>query len=307
MESFGELAFVVHSVDAVEDLLTVYRKLEIIRLRHRRRSRHDLYSSYSVTVLKAFIDDSGSGGDSEWYVLAGYLGTVDGWNSFHDQWKQVLLEHPRIEYFKSSEAESLRSDGQWAGVSKEQRDAKIDRLIEVVGRCSRRAICARMRQRVYDELVKGEIPPVWDSPYYFLFPSVIAASINIERLDGEADPVDFVFDSDEKHEKGSKRLLPSLLPMQSYYGSLVNMIYGDEKKVLPLQAADLLAWQTRRAFSVPSEPRRRHFDAARNSPPEEPHEFIMTRSMVKSMIQEIRERAANLAPSLGRSPDVRTW
>jgi hypothetical protein len=257
--------------------------------------------------MKAYIDDSGSGGDSEWYVLAGYLGTVEGWNSFDDAWKHVLSDDPRIGYFKSSEAESLRSEGQWASVSKERRDAKIDRLIEVIGRWSRRAICARMKQRVYDDLVKGQIPQAWDSPYYFLLPSVIGASINIERLDGESNPVDFVFDSDTKHKKGFNRLLPSLLPMQSYYGSLVNMIYGDEKQVLPLQAADLLAWQIRRAFSVTGEPRRRHFDAARNSPPEEPHEFIMTRSMVKSMIGEIRMIAANLAPSLGRSPDVRTW
>ncbi|MGB7762264.1 MAG: DUF3800 domain-containing protein, partial [Bryobacteraceae bacterium] len=142
---------------------------------------------------------------------------------------------------------------------------------------------------------------------YFLLPSVIGASINIERLDGESDPVDFVLDSDEKHKKGFNRLLPSLLPMPSYFGSLVNVIYRDEKQALPLQAADLLAWQIRRAFSVTAEPRRRHFDAARNSPPEDPHEFIMTRSMVKSMIEEIRKRAADLAPSRGRSPDVRTW
>lgn len=27
-------------------------------------------------MLRAFIDDSGSGGDSPWFVLAGYVGTV---------------------------------------------------------------------------------------------------------------------------------------------------------------------------------------------------------------------------------------
>ena len=61
-------------------------------------------------MLKAFIDDSGSGGDSEWYVLAGYLGTIQGWDSFDAQWMDILNRHPRIAYFKSSEAESLRSD-----------------------------------------------------------------------------------------------------------------------------------------------------------------------------------------------------
>jgi hypothetical protein len=112
-----------------------------------------------IIVLKAFIDDSGSGGDSPWYVLAGYLGTLDGWNSFDDQWTEVLHQHPRIEYLKSSEAESLRSDGQWAGIGKDQRDAKLDALTDVIARCARRAVCARMRQRDYNDLVKGNIPP----------------------------------------------------------------------------------------------------------------------------------------------------
>lgn len=259
-------------------------------------------------MLKAFIDDSGSGGDSLWYVLAGYIGTVDGWDSFDGEWTGVLHQNPRIEYFKSSEAESLRPDGQWAGISKEQRDEKIDALIEVIGRCARRAVYTRMRQSVYDELVKGNIPLAWDRPYYFLLPSVIGAAINIERIDGDSELVDFVFDSDQTHERGIELLLPFLFPMQSLYGSLVNVIRRDDKKFLPLQAADLLAWQVRRYFSASKEePPRRHFNAARTAPPKEWHEFIMDRTMVASMIDQIRKGAAKLAASLGRSPDVRTW
>jgi hypothetical protein len=33
----------------------------------------------------------------------------------------------------------------------------------------------------------------------------------------------------------------------------------------------------------------------------------MDQAMIKSMIEDIRNRAAALAASLGRSPDVRTW
>jgi hypothetical protein len=93
---------------------------------------------YRAAVLKAFIDDSGSGGDSTWYVLAcacrlSSLGTVEGWDSFDSQWTTVLHADPYIEYFKASEAESLRPDGQCAGVNKKQRNPKIDAFIEVIG------------------------------------------------------------------------------------------------------------------------------------------------------------------------------
>jgi hypothetical protein len=269
--------------------------------------RHDFYSRFSVAVLKAFIDDSGSGGDSPWYVLAGYLGTVEGWDSFDDQWKEVLHAPPRIEYFKSREAESLRPDGQWAGVSKEQRNAKIDALIKVIGRCARRAVCARMKQRDYDKFVKGKIPEAWDSPYYFLSTFIVGAAINIERRDGDSESVDFVFDKDQTHEKGIKTLVPVLMPLQSLHGSLVNITREDEKIFLPLQAADLVAWQIRRRFSVKNEPRRKHFYAAQKAPPKRAHTFVVTRDKTAKMISEMRKKAAELASSLGRSTDLRTW
>jgi Protein of unknown function (DUF3800) len=66
--------------------------------------------------MKAFIDDSGSGGDSPWFVLAGYLGTTDAWDKFDEPWRAVPDGPPSIGYFKSSEAESLRPDGQWKGI-----------------------------------------------------------------------------------------------------------------------------------------------------------------------------------------------
>ena len=45
-----------------------------------RRSR---FSQFRVCMLKAFIDDSGSAGDSPWFVLAGYIGTVEEeWDRF---------------------------------------------------------------------------------------------------------------------------------------------------------------------------------------------------------------------------------
>ena len=257
-------------------------------------------------MLKAFIDDSGSGGDSPWYVLAGYLGTVEGWAAFDDQWAAVLHRHPRIEYFKSSEAERLRGRGQWAGVSKEQRTSKLNALIDVIAQCARRAICVRMRQLDYNDLVKGGIPPAWDSPYYLLQTFIIGAAINIERNDGECEPIAFVFDRDQKHEKRSQEMLPAVRRMPSLYGSLVDVSYQSEQDSLPLQAADLLAWQIRRFFSV-KEPRREQFDFAQRSLPKEPHTFVVNKVMAGSIIAHMRELAARLAGSLGHSPDLRTW
>ena len=95
--------------------------------------------------------------------------------------------------------------------------------------------------------------------------------------------------------------------MQCNYGSAVNITRRDEKKFLPLQAADLLAWHIRRHFSNPLEAERMHFRPLQSCPQRMPFTFVVGRDMVAGMIKDIRDQAAAWADYLGRSPDVRTW
>jgi hypothetical protein len=259
----------------------------------------------SVAVLRAFIDDSGSDRNSPWYVLAGYIGTIEGWGRFDAQWSRVLHQDPRVEYFKSSEAESLRPDWQWAGVSVGQRNEKVDALIEVIRSCARRPVCVRIRRAFYDTLVRGNVPAAWDSPYYFLSTIIVGAAINIEMFDGDGDDIDFVLDKDQVHERGFALIAPRVFGMQSVNEKLVNIARQDEKRCIPLQAADLLAWQIRRFLSS-EEPRRRHFEACQDL--QKPlHTFILDRPKIINIMRDMNESAARIAPSLGRSPDIRTW
>ena len=144
-------------------------------------------------------------------------------------------------------------------------------------------------------------------PYYILLVTAIAAAINIERLDGDQEDIHFVFDSDSAHQKRFDLMLPRVRDMKSLDGRFVNAVRGDEKKTLPLQAADLLAWQTRRFCQSDGGPPREHFNMARDCPPKKNELFIMDRGKLFSMVQDLRQSAAESADSLGRSPDVRTW
>ena len=138
-------------------------------------------------MLKAFVDDSGSGGDSPWYVLAVYIGTVEQWGYFESEWRSILDMEPRIEYFKMAEAESLR--GQFANFSAAERDAKIDSLLVPISKYPLQAIYVRVPQKDYDDLVEGKVAPEWDSPYYFLYPGFIASIVGTERGRGTNEPV----------------------------------------------------------------------------------------------------------------------
>ena len=118
--------------------------------------RRDVWSGYYVTMLRAFVDDSGSGGDSPWFVLGGYVAGVSDWNAFDPEWRAATNAQPRIGYFHAAEAESLK--GEFSGFTASQRSAKIDKLIDVIVKYARQAIHVRVRQKDYDEIIKAHVP-----------------------------------------------------------------------------------------------------------------------------------------------------
>jgi hypothetical protein len=257
-------------------------------------------------VLKAFVDDSGSGGDSPWVVLAGYVGTVADWEAFDPEWRAVLDTDPRIEYFKSSEAESLKE--QFSRFSKEERNTRIDSLIAVIARRARLAISVRLRQKDYEEIVKQNVPPLWDDPYFFLFPAFITAATAVERFAGAHELIEFVFDSSQKLDGRSRRLYEQMMEMDRYKSTVANVLYRDDKKFLPLQAADLLAWQTRRAFCAASkESRRAHYDKAKECQ-WAPFCHILTKDELEICRRDMEANARRFAQALGVPLEmVRPW
>src|ERR1019366_7653927 len=75
---------------------------------------------------------------------------------------------------------------------------------------------------------------------------------------------------------------------------VANVIRRDDEKVLPLQAADLLAWQIRRFLCGNNELRRPHFDAAQNCPPETPHTFIMDRQKLRVAFDQLTKESTEI-------------
>jgi hypothetical protein len=257
-----------------------------------------------VAPLKAFIDDSGSGGDSPWFVLAGYIGTAAAWDSFDKPWRKVLDGPPKLEYFKHSEV--YGSDTQWGPFTLEQRNQRIDDLIKVIGKHARRAIYVRLKQKDYDEVIKPYIPPMWQNAYYFLFIGFLSSATGMEKWAGNSRMIEFFFDSNQQVEKPSKKLYGQVCGLPQFAGMVEDIHYKDEKLFWPLQAADLLAWQVRRRFSV-EEPERPQYEMALNCPLDTPFVHTITRESLEELGEAMDENAKALWASMGYPESMRKW
>jgi hypothetical protein len=164
-----------------------------------------------------------------------------------------------------------------------------------------------MPQSDFDQIIKPYVPPQWDNPYYYLFPSFMAAASSLEKHGGRNRPIEFIFDSSERFEKPSLRLYHHLPSIHELFGNITNVHYEDEKLFLPLQAADLLAWQIRRRFCVTSEPPRPQFEKAINNPRLPPFLKALTREDLELLGQRMEDDAKQKWRELGLPEDARPW
>ena len=257
-----------------------------------------------VESLKAFIDDSGSGGDSPWFVLGGYIGTAEAWDEFDDPWRKVLDGPPKLKYFKHSEVYGF--DTQWGPLSSEQRRQRLHDFIGVIGQHALRAIYIRLKQQDYDEVIKPYVPPMWQNAYYFLFIGFLSAGASTEKWAGGNRKTEFFFDSNRDVEKPSQKLYSQILRLPQLDGMVEDIHYEDEKLLLPLQAADLLAWEVRRRFSV-AEPNRPEFERALNCPTEKPFSHTITREHLEELGEVMDSNAKQNWAEMGYPESLRKW
>jgi hypothetical protein len=89
------------------------------------------------------------------------------------------------------------------------------------------------------------------NPYYFAFADIIAQLRQYQHLMNITEPVDFIFDrgNSEEIQRASEPFF-STVPKEAKLLLGKTPKFEDDEEVLPLQAADLLAWWRRRNFEM---------------------------------------------------------
>lgn len=214
-------------------------------------------------MLKAYVDDSGSDRKGPAYVLSGYVSDVDSWDSFAREWDRLLNETPAIKYFKMQEAESGK--GQFEGWSDDEIKDKICSLISIVCQYAKNRIECIFWQEHYDiahtwflvqmqkqmnPLVFSKVKRIFSNPYFLTFCLMMTDYANRMEMENSSEITDFVFDSQGKLGRNCVKWwkrMHAVLPFERQRKYLPNEpVHRDEQMFLPLQAADLIAWQTRR-------------------------------------------------------------
>ena len=208
-----------------------------------------------ILVFQGFVDDSGNHRESDVFVLAGFVAKADpDWLNFENNWRDALRKPPALEYFKMSECHALR--GQFLGWKKADRDQRLTELVAIIKRTAIASIFALVPRSEFFAVMPKSRSRYFKSPYAIVYYALIWATLKSMRRCGITDKVDFIFDEQLRLSDDVQAVYGWFAQqiMRSELGPLLGgrPTHGDDKKYLPLQAADLLAWHIRRWYHADS-------------------------------------------------------
>lgn len=208
-----------------------------------------------MAKLYAFVDDSSSEVGDRRLFLAAYINGADAWIKFGDDWRKSLEEVPRLKYLKMAEAQNL--SGQFRGWSAADRDAKILRLANIIAVHRPWSVYCSVSRSDYARIVAPVAPLPLKQPYFSCFWGIIRTAADYHaRLDRERQsntmpmpPLDYIFDEQGGLGTDAALWYPWLKSSQESEVAAKmgdQPIFGDDKAMVALQAADMLAWHLRR-------------------------------------------------------------
>ena len=144
-------------------------------------------------------------------------------------------------------------EGEFAGFKRLDADTKRDQLIGVLEHHGNSLawIDSIITWDIYDNALGQAAKQVFKTPFSLCMMSIISQAVSLihQIIPGSDLPLEFTFDEHGEAESmllSAYRILKGKLP--DLFLNVGNVLFQDDKVTIPLQCADLLAWQVRRNY-----------------------------------------------------------
>ncbi len=199
-----------------------------------------------LAFFEAYFDDSRSNIGEERLFIAGYLNSAEKWALFVDAWQECLDEKPAIAYLKMLQAQALQ--GEFRGWHPDARDAKLSRLAFIVRHFDPLSFEFSVSCRTYRDTL-AHFAPRGLNPHFYCVHGILATVTRFLESRGAVHPVKFFFDEQNGVDTDIALFFDYIRSQLS--GGAKDLISGlptfeSDQNLLPLQAADFLAWHVRR-------------------------------------------------------------
>jgi hypothetical protein len=189
----------------------------------------------------AYFDESGTH-DSPILALACYIATVEQWAHFLREWDEILKQES-LTHFHMSKFEARR--GEFAGWDNERRLRVQKRLISIIKRRVNVGIFCAVNLAAYDEFITEWRREGFGSPYNFCVKLCLSLISFWAQKYERKEPIAFVIEHGAGYNGELTASFNGIFANEQMrqYLRLGSLTFVDKKMALPLQAADLLAYE----------------------------------------------------------------
>jgi len=199
--------------------------------------------------LTAYLDESA---DDKVYAISGFVSSNEVWNSFTSAWQAELNATPKISHFKIHDVFTTKSNGVFRNTPTATRITKTEALISILNAhlptSNDFAVSVVMDYRAYKSMLQPVVPDNYKNPYIWCFQGILVMCSSLINLLLPQEKIDVIFDDNKKEFRDALAVYRGLAGLPGFVKAdsiLDNVQPGDDKTIVPLQAADLLVGQTR--------------------------------------------------------------
>jgi hypothetical protein len=193
-------------------------------------------------VLAAYIDDSGNPSDSPSVVLSAFVARPRIWDKVCKKWSKIVQGRYRVRVFHATDCSNGR--GEFAGWPQSKRDKLFSDLIGVIEQYKElNGFSAAVSVKDYKGTVTREAHNLFQGPYSLAFQLLIQ-----DICKRYSEKVAFVMDRPNK-EWGKLEAIFHSTKLETRLGwpeHLHSFTGGSAKDCVPIQVADVLAYETYR-------------------------------------------------------------
>lgn len=212
-----------------------------------------------ISVLKTYMDESGTHGDSPVVTVGAYIAKPKEWANWTKDWNRQKRKVPSgrapIKVFHAVDCANRVEE--FAGWDRPERDAFVIDLLPLLPRYSLVGCAIGIHMQAFDEAMAShpELREMFGTPYTACFQWVVQTILNTLDAYGSNQRIAFFHECNDYTDEARKAF--EWVERHRPSGSKgITLAFGSKGDFVPLQAADILAYESNHLLRDPSKRRR---------------------------------------------------
>lgn len=204
-----------------------------------------------VAAITMYIDDSGTSPEHEVAVAAGWLSPVRQWKKFEKDWEKAkAVKGDEFDCFHMSECIYSGKKTEFKDWDYPKKQRVIRRLRNIIKQRAIKGFCMSVKKKDYNDLVPADLRKARGEYHYtWVVRNVLGQIHRWREANNITEPIEYVFDwmkpgdASRVEIENAFALVEENPDAKKQFGIYKGCYhFRDRCEVLPLQAADMLAW-----------------------------------------------------------------